>query len=308
MQFIPSYQKLLQEGILEVRVKQAKELLKSCRVCARHCGVNRLEGELGACKTGKGLPIASYGAHHGEEDTLRGSRGSGTIFFAHCNLKCQYCQNHDISQTDGWFESPSSYLAEIMLELQRAGCHNINLVSPSHIVPQVIEGIYIAAKMGLTLPIVYNSGGYDSMESLKMLDGIIDIYMPDMKYGSEANGKLYSKVRNYPSVNQKAVKEMHTQVGDLVRDEQGLAKRGLLVRHLVLPNGIAGSQEVFRFLAEEVSKDTYINIMDQYYPSYNSSEYPELSRRISPEEYEEAVAMAKRFGLWRFDRRQEDYY
>ncbi len=300
--FTPSYLKLLENGTLDKRVKAANELLKACRVCARHCGVNRVKGELGVCKTGIGVPIASYGAHHGEEDVLRGWNGSGTIFFARCNLKCQYCQNYDISQTQGWDESPPDHLAQIMLELQHIGCHNINLVSPSHIVPQIIEAIAIAAKEGLRLPIVYNTGGYDSMESLTLLDGIIDIYMPDMKYSSEEYGRTYSKVKDYPMVNQKAVKEMHRQVGDLVLDENGLATHGLLVRHLVLPNGLAGSQEIIDFLANEISKDTYINIMDQYYPSHKAADFPELSRRITESEFDEVIEMAKSAGLWRFDK------
>ena len=300
--FTPAYLKLLKNGTLDKRVKEARELLKSCHVCARHCGVNRLEGELGVCKTGPGVPIASYGPHHGEENVLRGSNGSGTIFFSSCNLKCRYCQNYDISQIRRRDESPPHHLAEIMLELQRMGCHNINLVSPSHIVPQIIAAVAIAAKEGLRLPLVYNTGGYDSMESLALLDGIIDIYMPDMKYSSEAYGKKYSKIKNYPAVNQRAVKEMHRQVGDLVLDKNGLAVRELLVRHLVLPNGLAGSGRVMHFLATEVSKGTYINIMDQYYPSHKAADYPELSRRITPNEFEEVMETARREGLWRFDK------
>ena len=300
--FTPSYLKLLENGTLEKRAKKAHALLEACHGCANHCGVNRLQGELGVCRTGPGIPIASYGPHHGEEDVLRGWNGSGTIFFARCNLQCRYCQNYEISQAERCPESTPEELAEIMLELQRRGCHNINLVSPSHIVPQIIESVAIAAKKGLRLPLVYNTGGYDSLEALELLDGIIDIYMPDMKYSSEENGRRYSGVKEYPRVNMRAVKAMHAQVGDLVLDEKGLAVRGLLVRHLVLPNGIAGSREIIRFLAEEISKATYLNIMDQYFPAYRASEFPELSRRITKQEYEEAVKMAKDAGLWRLDR------
>jgi putative pyruvate formate lyase activating enzyme len=300
--YTPSYLKLLESDILDRRAEEAHALLWACHGCANHCGVDRLRGELGACRTGPGIPIASYGAHHGEEDVLRGWNGSGTVFFARCNLQCLYCQNYDISQPDAWPESSPEALAGVMLELQRRGCHNINLVSPSHIVPQIIEAVAIAAKKGLNLPLVYNTGGYDSMEALKLLDGIIDIYMPDMKYASEKNGRKYSGVADYPRVNQAAVKTMHAQVGDLVLDENGLAVRGLLVRHLVLPNGIAGSREIIRFLAEEISKATWLNIMDQYYPAYRASEFPELTRRITPQEYEEVVKMAKEAGLRRLDK------
>lgn len=300
--FNPSYLKLLENGTLDRRAEEAHALLEACHGCANHCGVNRLQGELGACRTGSGIPIASYGAHHGEEDVLRGWNGSGTVFFARCNLQCQYCQNYDISQPDSWPESSPEHLAEIMLELQRRGCHNINLVSPSHIVPQIIESVAIAAKKGLRLPLVYNTGGYDSLEALKLLEGIIDIYMPDMKYSSEENGRKYSKVKDYPRVNKTAVKAMHEQVGDLVLGENGLAVRGLLVRHLVLPNGIAGSREIIRFLADEISKATWLNIMDQYYPAHKAADFPELSRRITHQEYEEVVKMAKEAGLWRLDK------
>jgi putative pyruvate formate lyase activating enzyme len=300
--FTPSYLKLLENGILGRRAEEAHALLGACHGCANHCGVDRLRGEFGACRTGPGIPIASYGAHHGEEDVLRGWNGSGTVFFARCNLRCLYCQNHDISQPDSWPESSPEALAEVMLELQHRGCHNINLVSPSHIVPQIIEAVAIAAEKGLNLPLVYNTGGYDSMEALQLLEGIIDIYMPDMKYASEENGRKYSGIPEYPRVNQAAVKAMHDQVGDLVLDEDGLAVRGLLVRHLVLPNGIAGSQAIIRFLAEEISRSTWLNIMDQYYPAYLASEFPELSRRITNDEYVEVVSMAKEAGLLRLDK------
>jgi len=300
--FTPSYLTLLENGTLDRRSKEAHALLEACHGCANHCGVNRLQGELGVCGTGSGIPIASYGAHHGEEDVLRGWNGSGTIFFARCNLQCRYCQNYEISQAENCPESTPEQLAEIMLELQSRGCHNINLVSPSHIVPQIIEAVAVAAKMGLRLPLVYNTGGYDSLESLRLLEGIIDIYMPDMKYSSEENARKYSGVKDYPRVNMAAVKAMHDQVGDLVIDEKGLAVRGLLVRHLVLPNGIAGSREIVRFLAGEISRATYLNIMDQYFPSYVALEFPELSRRITREEYEAVVQMAVDAGLWRFDK------
>jgi putative pyruvate formate lyase activating enzyme len=245
--------------------------------------------------------IASYGPHHGEEDPLRGWHGSGTIFFTRCNLRCQYCQNSDISQSDDGEEINSEQLARLMLRLQSYGCHNINFVSPSHVVPQIMAGVWIAAKAGLHIPLVYNTGGYDSLEMLELLDGIIDIYMPDMKYPNPMVGKIYSKVSNYPVANQAAICEMHRQVGDLQISEQGLATRGLLVRHLILPNDLAGTREVVRFLAEEISLNTYLNLMDQYRPSFHASRYPELNRRITKSEYLAAEQMALDAGLLRLD-------
>ena len=229
---------------------------------------------------------------------------SGSIFFSWCNLNCQFCQNYDISQLGHGEEIEPEELATMMLSLQARGCHNINLVSPSHVVAPILAAVLIAAEAGLWLPLVYNTGGYDSLEALRLLDGVIDIYMPDMKYADEEIAYRYSRVRNYPAVNQAAVKEMHRQVGDLVLDERGIALRGLLVRHLVLPRGLAGTPEIARFLAEEISPDTYINIMDQYRPCYRARQYPPLDRPITPREYEEAMEAARRAGLHRFDRRQ----
>jgi putative pyruvate formate lyase activating enzyme len=246
--------------------------------------------------------ISSYGAHMGEEKLLSGWRGSGTIFFNRCNLRCQYCQNHTISQTDDGEPVESQDLAMIMLSLQSTGCHNINLVSPTHFVPQIIAGIWLAAQAGLHLPVVYNTGGYDSLDALELLDGIVDIYMPDMKYASHPTGLKYSKIRNYPQVNQAAVIEMHRRVGDLCLDADGLAYRGLLVRHLVLPNRLAGTAEIVKFLAENISKHTYLNLMDQYYTAFNANRFPRLNRRITSEEYDEAVDLALGAGLSRLDK------
>jgi putative pyruvate formate lyase activating enzyme len=240
----------------------------------------------------------------GEEDPLRGRRGSGTIFFTRCNLRCQYCQNHDISQTDSGYEMKPTEIASIMLELQARGCHNINFVSPSHVVPQILASVLIAAKEGLRLPLVYNTGGYDSMASLKQLDGVIDIYMPDMKYADPTIAKRYSGIPNYPSVNQAAVREMHRQIGDLQLDGRGIATRGLLIRHLVLPENLAGTDLIVHFLAGEISPNTYLNIMDQYRPAYRAHHYPDINRRISVEEYKAAVQMALKAGLRRLDRRR----
>ena len=299
---MPAYLSLDKQE-LNNRVKDARQMLNSCIGCAWECKVNRSKGEFGKCKTGLLARISSYGAHHGEEQPLSGLQGSGTIFFTRCNLKCIYCQNYDISQTDDGKETSASELAMIMLMLQRQGCHNINLVSPSHVVPQIIESISIASENGLNIPIVYNTGGYDSLDSLKLLDGIIDIYMPDMKYADENTAKKYSSIPNYPIVNQTAVKEMHRQVGDLIIDDDGIATKGLLIRHLVLPNSLAGSETIMEFLAGEISIHTYINIMDQYRPVYQANKFKELNRRITKEEYDQAVQSSEQAGLYRFDTR-----
>jgi putative pyruvate formate lyase activating enzyme len=302
--FTPAYLRLLESGELARRVEEGWRHLADCDLCARYCFVDRLKSKEGAvCRTGERAVVASYGAHHGEEDPLRGTRGSGTIFFSFCNLRCVFCQNWDISQKGVGREVEPAEIADMMLDLQRQGCHNINLVSPSHVVAQVLAAVHEAAKRGLELPLVYNTGGYDSPEALALLDGIVDIYMPDMKYGDPALARRYSKVRNYDKANQRAVREMHRQVGDLVVDEDGVARRGLLVRHLVLPGGIAGTDKVLEFLAEEISRDTYLNLMDQYRPCYRADEYPELDRPITRAEYAEALELAERFGLRRLDGR-----
>jgi putative pyruvate formate lyase activating enzyme len=240
----------------------------------------------------------------GEEDPLRGRRGSGTIFFSRCNLRCQYCQNHDISQNDSGDLVEPERLAAMMLELQSHGCHNINFVSPSHVVPQILAGVYIAAEAGLRLPLVYNTGGYDSLATLQLLDGVIDIYMPDMKYSDAKIARRYSKIPHYPQVNRTAMREMQRQVGDLQIDAQGVAERGLLVRHLVLPNELAGTKETVRFLAKEISPNTYLNLMDQYRPAYNARKFPELMRSITSQEYQSTLQMAHDAGLRRLDKRK----
>lgn len=301
----PAYRALLERGELERRVTEAWRHLENCDLCARYCHVNRLKTIEGAvCRTGERAIVHSYGPHHGEEDCLRGWAGSGTIFFSWCSLRCVFCQNWEISQKGIGAPAAPEELAAMMLRLQEQGCHNINLVTPSHVVAQIIAAVRIAAQQGLRLPLVYNTGGYDSLEALRLLDGIVDIYMPDMKYGDSALARKYSKVRNYVEVNRAAVKEMHRQVGDLVIDERGIARRGLLVRHLVLPQGIAGTEQVLEFLAREVSPDTWLNLMEQYYPCYRADEPPELARRITPAEYRAARAAAARYGLTRLDERR----
>ncbi len=302
--FEPAYLELHHQGLLRERVAEAYKHLSICDVCAWECPVDRLAGKTGVCKTGLRARVSSYGPHLGEEDPLRGRRGSGTIFFSRCNLHCQFCQNHDISQREIGEKIEPERLAGMMLELQSQGCHNINFVSPSHVVPQIIAGVLIAAEAGLHLPLVYNTGGYDSLSSLKLLEGIIDIYMPDMKYASPQLGRIYSKARNYPEINQAAVREMHRQVGDLQIDESGLARRGLLVRHLVLPNNLAGTEQVARFLAEEISNNTYLNLMDQYRPAYKAGQYPKLNRRITRQEYEAALQVTWAAGIHRLDQRK----
>lgn len=302
-EFEPAYLRLLRSGELEQRVKQAWLHLEDCDLCARYCHVNRLEGTRGAvCRTGERAVVHSYGPHHGEEDPLRGWGGSGTIFFSWCNLRCVFCQNWEISQKGIGREVEPEELAQMMLELQAQGCHNINLVSPSHVVAQILAAVRDAAQRGLRLPLVYNTGGYDSLEALRLLDGVIDIYMPDMKYGDSETAHQYSHVRNYVEVNQVAVREMHRQVGDLVQDERGIARRGLLVRHLVLPGGLANSERVLAFIADEISPDTYLNLMDQYFPCYRASDFPPLDRPITSEEYRHALALAERHGLRRLDK------
>jgi len=273
-------------------------------VCAWECPVDRRSGQIGVCQTGMLAKVSSYGAHFGEEDPLRGWRGSGTIFLTRCNLRCQYCQNHDISQTGAGDEVTSEELAAMMLTLQARGCHNINFVSPSHVVPQIMAAILSAAKEGLRLPLIYNTGGYDSLAMMELLDGVIDIYMPDMKYGDSRIARKYSKIQNYPQVNQAAVLEMHRQVGDLQITANDLATRGLLVRHLILPNNLAGTDQIVRFLADKVSTETYLNLMDQYRPAFKSHNYPDLDRPITREEYRIAVRMGEATAQHRLDQRQ----
>jgi putative pyruvate formate lyase activating enzyme len=304
-EFESAYLRLLRRGGLQQRVEEARAVLEECRLCGRECRVNRLESAEGAvCRTGAKAVVSSFNAHFGEEDPLVGEHGSGTIFFANCNLKCQFCQNYEISQLGEGREVEAKELAAMMLHLQERGCHNINFVSPTHVLPQILEALLMAAENGLKVPLVHNTGGYDSLEALRLLDGIVDIYMPDMKYADEEVGRRYSKVKNYPVINQQAVKEMHRQVGDLVMDERGIAQRGLLVRHLVLPNELAGTARIARFLAEEVSLSTYLNVMAQYRPTYKAHQHPEIDRRPTPQELQNAVDVALQVGLTRLDERK----
>jgi len=292
-----AYLELYCSGELAKRVEAARALLQNCQVCPRHCTVNRLIGETGKCHTPRLAVVSSYEPHFGEEAPLVGRHGSGTIFFTNCNLKCIFCQNYHISQLGDGVELNRQELAKTMLSLQAKGCHNINLVSPTHVVPQILEALEVAIELGLRLPLVYNSGGYDSVETLKILDGVVDIYMPDMKYSDEEIAEELSDIKNYPSVNRAAVKEMHRQVGDLQIDEDGVAVRGLLIRHLLLPHRLAGTKETVNFIAEEISQNSYVNIMVQYHPCYKAFQMPRLARPLLHQEFLEAVELAHKAGL-----------
>lgn len=271
-------------------------MMNPCVICPRNCRVNRSRGQIGFCGIGDMPVVSSQGPHFGEESVLVGQGGSGTIFFAGCNLGCIFCQNFDISHLRRGEPVTIADLAEFMLDLQKLGCSNINFVTPTHVAPAVAAGIELARKRGFNLPTVYNSGGYDSVDTLRLLDGLIDIYMPDMKFSDSASAKEYANAADYPEINFAAVKEMHRQVGDL-RIENGLARRGLLVRHLVLPNGLAGSFKALNFLAEQISKNTAINVMDQYRPCFKADSHPKINRRPTPDEVEEVRQYAFSKGL-----------
>lgn len=289
-------------GLSAERISRARQILQGCTLCPRECGVNRLEGQRGFCRVGARAMVSSVGPHFGEEAPLVGRNGSGTIFFSGCNLGCLFCQNYDISHLVAGEEVSEEDLVRHMLFLQSLGCHNINLVTPTHVVPQILGALAEARREGVDLPVVYNCGGYESVETLRLLDGAVQIYMPDFKYGHNAAGKKYSCVDDYFDRAREALVEMHRQVGDLVLDEQGIAQSGLLIRHLVLPEGLAGTEKVMEFIATELSPDSYVNVMDQYHPQYRAGEFPELDRRITFEEYRQAIDFAKRYGITRLDR------
>lgn len=292
---------------LDARVTRAIASLEHCRACPRDCGVNRLADKWSACKTGRYAVVTSAFPHFGEEDCLRGWNGSGTIFFAHCNLRCVFCQNYDISQSIPAKDAPPGStpdeIAALMLVLQRQGCHNINFVTPEHVVPQVLEAVAVAIDRGLTLPIVYNTSAYDSMESLELLDGVVDIYMPDFKYWSAEGSGRYLKAADYPEVARRVVAEMHRQVGPLVVDQDGLARRGVLVRQLVMPGGLENTRAILEWIARTLGRDTYVNLMDQYHPAgkVTAHRYSEINRRVTEREFSEAVSIAGDLGLHRLD-------
>jgi putative pyruvate formate lyase activating enzyme len=297
----PGYLALYRSGELARRAEALEARLAECDICPRECGVNRLAGELGFCHSGHNPIVSAVCAHHGEEPALSGTKGSGAIFFGNCNMRCVYCQNHQISQdrrAQRSKETDSHTLAWHMLYLQNElGCHNINFVSPSHFVPQIVRAMLEAVPLGLRVPLVYNTSGYDSLKTLKLLDGIIDIYLPDLRYASDKWARRFSRASDYVAHNRAAIQEMYRQVGDLVLDEDGVAVRGVIVRHLILPNGIAGSRESLTWLAQEVSPTITVSIMSQYYPAHRAKEIPLLSRTITKTEYAEVVDLVNSLGL-----------
>lgn len=297
MSLKPNYINLLQNGELFKKVEEAKKHLNNCNLCPHKCGVDRTK-EVGVCKSRDKVIISSYGPHLGEESVLVGNRGSGTIFFGHCNMSCIFCQNYKISFYGEGDIVSDEVLSDIMLSLQNDyNCHNINLVTPTHFVPNILEAIYLAAKKGLKLPIVYNTGGYESLDTLKILEGVIDIYMPDFKYNSSELGKRYSKVSNYPQIAKKALKEMDRQVGGLKTDNRNIAYRGLLIRHLMLPGGLEDTKKILEFIKDELSSDVLVNLMNQYRPSYKAFEYKEIAKKLSLKEYREACKYGEKLGL-----------
>jgi putative pyruvate formate lyase activating enzyme len=302
----PAYLETYASGELGRRIEQGLSTLERCTVCPRDCGVNRLADERKLCRVGRLASVASHFPHFGEEDCLRGWNGSGTIFFSWCNLKCVFCQNWDVSNEGQGSEVTPDELARMMLELQAMGCHNINFVTPEHVVPQILEALPAAIEGGLRLPILYNTSAYDSLHSLELMNGVVDIYMPDFKYMDPHLSSHYLKARDYPERAVAAIREMHRQVGDLVLEPNGLARRGLLVRHLVMPDAAAETERIMAFLAE-LSPNTYVNVMDQYYPAGRVAEQPEryaaLSRRTTGTEHQRALQAARRAGLERIDRR-----
>lgn len=295
--------KTYREGELAKRIESALKRMEDCRLCPRNCGVNRVKGETGFCKTGRRARVASYNAHFGEEAPLAGQYGSGTIFISSCNLLCDFCQNYEISHQSEGAEVEPEQMAEMMVHLSERGCHNINFVTPSHVVPQIMEALVWAVEMGIRVPLVYNSGGYDKPETLKLLDGIFDIYMPDFKFWEEKWSDRYCDAPDYRQVAMSAVREMHRQVGDLVMDERGVAFRGLLVRHLVMPGDVSGTEKIMDFLAGEISADTYVNVMDQYRPCGEAQSDAFVNRRLRSEEFRRAMDAARQAGLKRLDPR-----
>ena len=295
------YIALCRSGELERRATSLEKRLRSCDICPRECGVNRLENELGFCHSGSLPIVSSFCAHHGEEPAISGSRGSGTIFFGNCNMRCVYCQNHQISQNydaQRFNEIDTHTLAEYMLYLQdKLGCHNINLVSPSHLVPQIVRAVLEAVPMGLRLPLVYNTSSYDSMKSLRELDGIVSIYLADLRYASNKWSKEFSEAPDYVERSRAAIKEMHRQVGDLVVDDEGIARKGLIVRHLVLPNELAGSRDSLTWLVKEVSPKVALSVMSQYFPAHRAPQVPLLARTITLAEYSEVTGLLNELGI-----------
>ncbi len=301
MMYPPGYMKLREKGELTARIRDLKKLLEECRLCGRKCGVNRLAGERGYCGAGAVLEVASSCLHRGEEPVLTGDLGVGNIFLGRCNMKCVFCQNHSISQPAGnkasdWGSSANE-LTEKLLRFQKQGCPTAGFVSPTHYAPQIFEALDLAAEKGFSLPVIYNTNGYDSLELLSLLDGLVDIYLPDFKYWNSEYGNIYSDAPDYPETARKSVKEMYRQVGTLRTDPSGTAVRGLIIRLLVLPGGIAGTGDILRFISEELGTDVFISLMSQYYPAHNASKFPTLARKLRPEEYSETVRILEELGF-----------
>jgi len=294
-------------GRLAEKIRRGQRWLKRCTLCPRMCRVDRMAGEKGYCRTGRAAVVASYGPHYGEEQPLVGRRGSGTIFFSHCNLFCLFCQNFDISHGGAGTPVSAEQLAAMMLELQAQGCHNINFVTPTHVVVQLLEALPLAVEMGLKIPLVYNCGGYERVPALRLLDGVVDIYMPDFKFWEGQVAEELCAAPDYPERARLAVREMYRQAGDLQLDSAGVAERGLLVRHLVMPGGLAGTPAVMAFLATEISRNTYVNVMDQFHPCGRARKLPHLARRITSREFAEALDSARQAGLWRLDERHKHW-
>ena len=305
-QFTPAYVRLWESGELQRRAERALAKLEDCALCPRNCHANRVMGKLCACRTGRYAVVSSYFPHFGEEDCLRGVFGSGTIFFGWCNLRCVFCQNYETSWLGQGNASTPEEIAGMMLELQDRRCHNINLVTPEHVVPQILEALVLAAGRGLRRPLVYNTSAYDSLDSLELMEGVVDIYMPDFKFWDPGAAKRYIKAPNYPEAARRAIREMHRQVGPLVLDGNGIARRGVLLRHLVMPGGIAGTREILQWITAELGPDTYVNLMGQYAPAgrvLEEEKYADIDRRITGSEFREALAMARACGLHRLDGR-----
>lgn len=298
----PVYIKTFQKGLLRKKREEAYAILKSCTLCPRACKIDRISGKTGICKTGAKAYLSSYNPHFGEESPLVGTHGSGTIFFTHCNLLCNFCQNYDISHEGHGEEISDEGLASIMMLLQQSGCHNINFVTPSHVVPQILSAVEHAVNQGLSVPLIYNSGGYDRVETLKLLEGVFDIYMPDFKFWDPEIAETTCNARDYPEVARQALIEMHRQVGDLVLDSNGIARRGLLIRHLVLPKGLSGTREIMKFISCRLSPNSYVNIMPQYRPCGRADEIKELSAHLESDDYQLALRSAKEEGILRLDR------
>ncbi len=305
--FEPAYIETYNKGLLADKVKRAYDMLSACELCPRKCSVDRLSDQKGICKTGIKAVVSSFNPHFGEEQPLVGTNGSGTIFFTHCNLLCNFCQNYDISHLGHGEEISNEELAGIMLHLQHSGCHNINFVTPSHVVPQILSATEMAIKEGLSVPLIYNSGGYDRVETLTILDGVFDIYMPDFKFWDPKIAKATCDAEDYPQAARKALIEMHRQVGDLVTDKSGIAQRGILLRHLVLPSGLAGTRPIMKFIASKISLNTYVNIMPQYRPCGKADEIKELSVYLSQKDFKSALATAREEGIERLDSRRRRF-